>query len=249
MREELIFHQEKEPETEPTKYEFFPYEAERRDIFNYSKAIAEYLRSENIPNLVIIDRSSRPLYIGVMEYLRNKYPDEKMPNINFMNPKGFKAREDLTPNDIQEIIADCDWKGDISEPSHKVRSQDDILKEFGETYKNLMEDKDKPVLVFDTCLHTGNTISPVKKTLELSGFSDVRIGTITPTREGSKVSSDFYITTRRPENGCYPFDRDRMIEKTFDHVYSRRTDDTEKRNRSIKLREEIKKIMEGFLAR
>jgi hypothetical protein len=68
-------------ETEPQNYEFFHYPDERRELFNFSKAIAEYLRSEGISNLIIIDRSSRPLYIGVREYLRSRNPNEKMQNI------------------------------------------------------------------------------------------------------------------------------------------------------------------------
>jgi len=82
------------------KYEFFPYADERQEVFEYSKKIAEYLREEKVPNLVIIDRSSRPLYIGVREYLKAKYPDEDIANVYFMNPKGFKAREDLKPKKL-----------------------------------------------------------------------------------------------------------------------------------------------------
>jgi hypothetical protein len=75
------------------------------------------------------------------------------------------------------------------------------------------------------------------------GFTDVRIGSVNPAEEGSSVQTDFYITHRRPEKGCYPFDRDRMIEKTFEHVYSQRTQDIQKRRAGNQLREEIKRIM------
>lgn len=232
-----------ESEQQPD-YEFFQYANEREELFYYSKSIAEYLRSENIPNLVIIDRSSRPLYVGVKEYLHAQYPEEKIPDIYFMNPKGFKAREDLTPEEVEEILDDCAWKNDAEENPHQVRTREEIMREFQDTYKKLMKDKDQPMLVFDTCIHSGGSLGPVKKVLDDSGFSDVRIGAVNPSEEGSKVKTDFYITTRRPEMGCYPFDRDRIIEKTFDHVYSKTTTDQHKRERSIRLRQEIKKIMQ-----
>lgn len=237
---------------ERKEYKFFEEEKERKEIFEYSKKIAEYLRKGNIPNLVVIDRSSRPLYIGVKEYLDKKYPDEKMANIYFMNPKGFKAKEEMTEYEIEEIIDDCAWKQDVSESPEQVRSKGEILKELEETYKKLMLDKDKPLLIFDTCIHSGDSLAPVKKTLKELGFSDIRIGAINPSDRGSKVKTDFYVTKQEPEKGCYPFGRDRIIEKTFNHVYSQRTEDSgdsRKRERSIELRREIKDIMQDYLAK
>jgi hypothetical protein len=237
-------------EAEPQKsYEFFDDRKERLEVFNYSKKIAEYLRSKKVPNLVIIDRSSRPLYVGVREYLQTKYPDEKMPNIYFMNPKGFKAKEDLSPDEIREIVDDCEWKEDLVESPQKVRSQADIMQEFKDVYKKLMEDKERPVLVFDTCIHSGGSLSPVKKIMGEAGFSNIIIGSVNPSDKEAKIQSDFFITTKRPEKGCYPFDRDRIIEKTFNHIYSKRTNDPEKRKKSLRLRKEIKEIMTDFLSR
>jgi hypothetical protein len=233
--------------TESEKYEFFDDEKERSELFEYSKKIAEYLKSENIPNLVIIDRSSRPLYVGVKEYLQSKYPDDKKPDIYFMNPKGFKAKENMTQEEIDGVIMDCAFKGDSWESSDQVRSKEEILKEVEDTYKKLMLDKEKPLLVFDTCIHSGKSLEPVKKALEEIGFSDLRIGAVNPADEHAKVKTDFYITKERPGKGCYPFDRDKIIEKTFDHVYSKKTDDPHKQEKSSRLRKEIRKIIGEFL--
>ena len=235
-----------EPAPRPKGYEFFNDSTERWELVKYSQKIAEYLRSEQIPNLVVIDRSSRPLYVGVQEYWRAEHPDEPRPNIYFMNPKGFKAREDLTPSEIQQIIDDCNWKDDADESRYQVRSQDEIMEEFQGTYKHLMEDKDKPVLIFDTCIHSGDSLASVKNAFDEAGFEDARIGAVNPS-ESRKVQTDFFITRQHPEKGCYPFDRDRMIEKTFDHVYSQPTNDPEKRERSVRLRQEIQRIMRESL--
>lgn len=116
-----------------------------------------------MPNLVIIDRSSRPLYVGVREYLQSRYPDEQMPDIYFMNPKGFKSKEQMTRSEIQEVILDYISKDDLRETPNQVRSEEEILKEFEDTYKHLMLDKEKPILIFDTCIHSGNSLEPVKE--------------------------------------------------------------------------------------
>ncbi len=170
-----------------------------------------------------------------------------MPNIYFMNPKGFKAREDLSPQEVEAIIMDCEWKGDVTENPKQVRPRKDIYEEFQQTYKQLLTDKEKPVLVFDTCLHTGNTLSPVKQMLEQQGFADIRIGSVNPTEVHAKVQSDFSITDQRPLKGCYPFDQDRLIEKTFDHVYSKGTDHVGKKATARELREEIKRIVKEHM--
>ncbi len=226
---------------------FFNDKSKRKEIFEFSAAVAEYLIKENVPNLVIIDRSARPLYVGVIEYLRNKFPQQKRPNIYFMNPKGFKSREELSPSEINEIIEDCEYKDDAVESPELIRSKEEILKEFDEVYSRLLKEKDKPVLIFDTCLHSGDSLAPVKEIFEEKGFADIRIGAVNPAPMDSKVDTDFYITTKLPINHCYPFDKDRIIEKTFNHIYSQRNDDQFKRRTSIALREEIKKIMQEYL--
>lgn len=230
-----------------SNYEFFDDEKEREELFEYSKTVAEHLRDGKFADLVLIDRSSRPLYVGVMEYWRRKYPKEKMPGIYFMNPKGFKAKEDLSEEEIAQIAMECAMKGDAEEVP-QARSREEIMKDLEDTYKLLFKDKEKPVLVFDSCIHSGKTLAPVKETLEAAGFTDLEIGSVNPTDSFSaKVKTDFYITSRRPEKGCYPFDRDRIIEKTFNRVYSQKNADPKARARAIRLREEIKKVMQEHL--
>jgi rhodanese-related sulfurtransferase len=201
---------------------FFHRRGAREQLVAYSKAVTEYLHEKGISNMVIMDRSSRPLYIGVREYWRDKYPEEKIPGIYFMNPKGFKDRTKLTEHELELIAEECEWKGDASEDPDQARTRESIVRELEDTYTALVADKEKPLLVFDSCIHTGDTLSPVLETLHDAGFSNVVVGSINQSDRHSKVKADFYITNSTPANGCYPFDEDRMIEKTFDHVYSKR---------------------------
>lgn len=233
---------------EPTEeYEFFQSETERKELFECCKDLTEHLHEYEIPNLVIIDRSSRPVYVGVMEYWRDKYPDEKMPGIYFMNPKGFKSKEKLTEEELAMVAEDCMLKGDLLEDHQKARTEAEIIAEVQETYQRLFEDRDKPLLVFDSCIHSGDTLSPVKDVLEKAGFTKMEIGSVNPSDRHSAVRADYFITRERPEKGCYPFDRDRLIEKTFDHVYSKRAENPRAAEVSRELREEIRRIMKEFL--
>jgi hypothetical protein len=226
------------------RYYFFEYQKDRVELASYCRKIVEYLHDNKISDLVIIDRSSRPVYIGVMEYWRKKYPNEKMPGIYFMNPKGFKSREALTEEELEEVQEDCNYKHDLDESSSQARSEAEIIKELEETYFNLVKDKDKTILIFDSCIHSGNTLAPLKEILEKAGFTDLRIGAINRSDRGSLVKTDFSITSDRPNKGCYPFDRDRMIEKTFDHVYSKKSRDPRSVALAIMLRREIKHIID-----
>ena len=223
-----------EQNEELKRYEFFADKESREELFKYCKVIAEYLRDEAVPNMIITDRSARPVYMGVHEYFRLRYPHEPVPSIYFVNPGGFKTREDFDSFKDSQI---------------SKRKEGDILEEFEHVYKNLVADKDKPVLLFDTCVHTGSTLEPVKRALDLEKFKDVRVGSVNPSDRGSVLKTDFSITRVVPERGCYPFDRDRMIIKEIDHVFSERTNDEEMRERSARLREEIKRIIDEHLKR
>lgn len=226
---------------------FFRYAEDRKEVFEFSKSIAEYIKENKIKDLVIIDRSSRPLYVGFMEYWKKVYPQEPMPKIFFVNPKGFKDKDTMDAEALIDVDMEAYRKDDITESIGSARSEKEILAEFEKAYPKLMADKNEPILVFDTCIHSGDSLYPVTQALKKLGFKDTKIGAVNPSPKEAKVSTDFFITKQDPEMGCYPYDRDRLIEKTFEHVYSKRTDDDEKRNMGIELRKEIKKIMEENL--
>lgn len=240
-----LFSEEFKGEKPP--FEFFTTQKERSELFRYCASIAEKLHRDDISNLVIVDRSARPVYIGVREYWRDKFPQEKMPGMYFLNPKGFKAKETLTDMEVADIAYESMEKDDIDEGMESVRSREEILAEFQKTYSALMRDKEKPVMVFDSCLHTGNTLEPVIESMKASGFDHLVVASVNPSEEGSKVSTDFYITTQRPEMGCYPFDRDRAINKVFSSATSARNTDPVASARARRLRREIAQVIKTEL--
>lgn len=123
-------------------YEFFQYSRERLQLFKYSRAVSEYLIKEKIPNLVLIDRSARPLYLGIKEYLRSTYPDQKIPNIYFVNPKGFKtSKKDLTKRELSQITGQCVETENTKNDPILIRKRRDVIKEFKQNYSRLVKDK------------------------------------------------------------------------------------------------------------
>ena len=248
--DELSAAGKREDESANPDYEIFIDPEKRKEVFEYSKALSEYLKSQSISDLVLIDLCIRPMYIGVMEYWKAKYPKEKMPNIFFVNPKGFKAEGDLTEEQIDNMSFASAFKEDDYE-SKKLRPKEQIEKEFQETYQQLLEDKDKSVMIFDTCSHTGDSIAPVKEMFDKNGFKDLKIGTINRPDDESKIKADFSINDKDHheygEENCYPFFLDLMIQKTFDHVYSKVSDDPNHRKIATLLRREIKRVMKEEL--
>ncbi len=224
-------------------YEFFRTEEERDELVFYCTEVAKFLYENKIPDIIIVDRSSRPLYVGLTEFWKRAYPDEPLPNIYFMNPKGFNSKENASPGYAKNVAANAIVNGDAYEDADQVRPEAEIKKELKERYFKLMKDKDKPVLVFDSCLHTGNTLAPVIDTLESLGFSNLLVGSVNPSDRQSIIQTDFYITQFIPTKTCYPFDQDRMIEKTFDHVFSKVNPDPHQRTVARRLRDEIREIM------
>lgn len=243
-----VFGNDRETREANTGYKFFQFEQERDELYRYSEALTRYLHDSDIADLVIIDRSSRPVYVGVLECWKALYPDEKRPGIFFLNPKGFQATADMTSDELGQKVIECLVKDDHVNMPEKPRGNAEIDEEFAKVYSKLMKDKSRPILVFDSCIHSGNSLSPVQESMERLGFDDVRIGAINPADSHSIVKTDFYITRERPEKGCYPFDRDRLIEKTFDHVYSSKTDDRMKARAARALRVEIRGIIKDKLA-
>lgn len=233
-------------------YEFYPDPAERQELVEISEKTADYLHDNEIRNFILLDRSARPAYIGVKEVWKKKYPDKPLPDIYFVNPTGFMNDKDaLAPGMTglpkgMEIMFDGQRKGnDVGDAFTEPRPQEDIEKDFTETYKRLTENRDQPTLLFDTCVHSGDSLRPVQTTLQNLGFNELKVGVVGEDMNTSDIKPDFIAVQGTPLGVCYPFDRDRMVERRFDSVTSRPTTDTISRERGIALRNEIRSIVTG----
>jgi hypothetical protein len=213
---------------------------EQKEVFEFSRKLAEYIRTEKIKNIVFMDRSARPAYIGARMYLKKRYPEESQPGYFFVNPDGFKTEQSADQADGIDNVWDM-------LAGNTPRTSEEISQEFQARYGRLLEQKDAPLLLFDTCMHSGDSIRPVLEEFKDNGFSDVRIGLANPPEhDQSGVDVDWSLTRTKTMKECYPYDRDVIVKKGMDSVSTKLNDCKEDRAFSLQIRKEIKKIMENY---
>lgn len=239
------------PETaERNSYEFFPNQEARQELMAICSKLADYAHDNTIKNLVIVDRSARLAYIGVKDLWKQRYPDDAMPDIYFVNPTGFINKEQAnqdTDGSLQSLgekimMESLFNENDVGDPTTDTKTQQAIEQEFGQTYQRLMPQKDQATLLFDTCIHEGDTIKPLHDTLQNIGFTDIKVGVVGNDRNTSTIQPDFIAVEGVPLGICHPFDKDKMIERRFDSVTSRPTINLDPKERSIRLRKELHRI-------
>ena len=217
----------------------------RRELYQYCKRVTEYLHKHKVPSLVLLDRAARPLAAGVRECWINTYADQPVPHMYFVNPYGFKTAKDLTKVDILKQIVPGITGEDPPPLPDATRTQEDIQKEFVKSYPQLLHDKSKPVLLFDSCIHSGGTLLPVKNILRQLGFTDVRVGAVEDAPSSASMSLDLFMREEgdQPAGECHPFGHDKLVKKTYNKVHSDRNTDPTAIIRAKQLREEIKHIV------
>lgn len=238
MNEQKKLHQ-------PPPYRFFDTKDTRQELYTHCKRIGDYLHKNRVPSVLFLDRSARPAATGVREYWHAMYADQKLPNMYFINANGLKTKKQITVRDILKQRLQTTNEPTTSLPTED-RTSEVIKQEFREAYPQLMRDKDKPLLVFDTCIHSGETVLPVKELLRQLGFKDVRVGTIEDPPTQSVISADFYMREEgdAPAGLCRPFGHESSVHKTYDNVRSTRVNDPQAREQAQALRKEIQRIMQ-----
>lgn len=154
--------------------------------------ISEYCYENNIKDIILIDRSARLAYIGIKEYYTHKYWDQKRPNIYFINP--------------EKIIRDDDLKCQF-------------INKFKNT--NMINNKKDPILVFDTCMHTWNTMLDVITFLWDIWFTNIK-GWVWHTKGSYLMDVDLTICKWWLVNHCYPFwypKRTECLDKNSDSLF------------------------------
>jgi len=222
--EELRLNKNKEEKEKEDnqEYKFFPDAESRDDLFYFTQKVAEYLKENKIKNLILIDRAIRPIYVGLQEYWKAKYPYQEKFKIYFINPWGIENKEDLSDSDLKSLyqktienLDDLDILNN-SEP----RSKEEIEKEFREKFSQLIKEKDEPLLILDACLHEGVTISKVKDFFRNEGFSKIFTGVLNLHSQESKFEPDFYlkIPEEKDFKKCFPFGDEILVAKTLKSV-------------------------------
>lgn len=219
-------------------FEYFDHPRIRHTVYEFSKELTTYLEKNDIKNILFIDRGARPAWVGVDEYWKEHYPDKQRPDIFFTNPDAFDPK-------LKDVIDKTNFLATILGGSLNVDAIEDAVapqaEEFSRVYEQLMEEKDQPLVLFDTCSHSGKTIIPILAVLGQLGFSDVRVLTAYPPNLHSPIRTDADLHKSVKMHTCYPFGVDSLIEKG-DGITSDRGSDSG-RAKGIMLRHEIREIV------
>lgn len=219
------------------------------DLVKTCSNIAEYTHDEGIKSILLLDRATRPAYLGIREAWQRKYPDEDRPSMHFINPTGFvdirtglgwdkenrmlkgqviKKRGDNKLNQTDSFFATS-------------RTKSAIQGDFINTFPNLIKNKNESLLVLDTCIHSGDSVRPVLNTLDSLGFSDVHFGVVDNRHNYSELQPDaeFGVGTALT---CYPFLVDTMTNRSFGSVVSTKSPFPERVQMARELRQEASEI-------
>ncbi len=208
----------------------------REDIFIYSKGVAEYALARGIRNIVFMDRAARPAWVGVDEYWEKKLKDKPKPGFYFINSDAFITRE------FSNWVARNPRTKEKKVKSNFKLSDREVLNQLEYKYKPLLKFKDKPVLLFDTCAHTGDTLLSVKRMFEMAGFSDVRTATASEPERYSGVKSVINFSDANLKI-CNPFGLERSVEEDPMSVSSVPVDKEKEKTDSIDMRRDIRNII------
>jgi transcriptional regulator with XRE-family HTH domain len=229
-------------------YEYFKHAEQRNDIYQFSKELSNYLHNEKIPNMIMLDRSPRPLWVGIDEYWKIHYKNEPRPNIYFINPDGFdsitraKQQNNLSQKEIflDHMMFASTGESIIINKAKEIEENTRV--QFEQAYSKLEKNKTEPLVVFDNCLHSGRTIIPVIHYLKKYGYEDLRIviGETSSNRSNIRVDKDF--TDKVKFISCRAFGGDFGVQKDDENVYSS-YDENADRSKVISSREEIRRIV------
>lgn len=226
-------------------YEYFWKPEKRQDIYQFSRGVTKYLHDEKIPNIILLDRSPRPFWVGIDEYWKENYKKEKRPNIYFMNPDGFdavqKAINDHPNSMFDSLIFAATGESEILKSLGLYEKK--IEDELKQVYSKLEKDKEKPLAVFDNCIHSGRTIAPILHYLEKYGYKDIRVVIGETSNDISPINIHKDFTNRVQLISCGAFGRDFGVTKEEDSIVSK-YDDKADRERVVKSREEIRRIVQ-----
>jgi hypothetical protein len=206
-----------EPEAEKPKEvsesKFMKYSGHPEDVYESSINLANYLKENKIPNVMFLDRSARQAYVGLKEAWKKVGEDEIAPTIYFINPKELRGEEDFS-----------DYKG-----------------EFNRKFKHL--NREEAILVYDACIHSGDSLFATKAFLESLGFTDVKVGATSTDKSFSEEREkelDLIALDHRAHAGCHPFGHPLYVEHDEGHIVSQRVDSKTQRNRAIMEKQRIK---------
>lgn len=198
----------------------FKSQFDRLRISIVAEALTTYIEDNGIKNLVLVDRAARPAFHAVRAVWQQKHPGEKMPfTVYFVNPRGFLTDGDLKakPGGVSKVTEEL-FKGLRSDDRPEMpapKSQADVEKDFKASYGRLVDHKEDATLVYDNCIHRGDSITPIQRTLSGVGFTDVKVGVAADQTNTSGIVPDFIAIENHKTPVCGVFGSDTAVRKPF----------------------------------
>ncbi len=117
----------------------------------------------------------------------------------------------------------------------------DLLK----TYPILFGNIGRHVLLFDTCIHSGDSIKPILEFLTELGL-DVRVGIVSSEKIYTNIYVDLKINDGTLSGGCNPFDKDRLVQKSYESVHGLKNEKASQILKSNQIRQEIRHAVSDY---
>lgn len=249
--------------------EFFN-KGEKNDLIIIGKRLATYLHDNNIHRIAFLDASARTAYICLMEAWKRLYPNEEIPEIYFVNPLGFNTSEEINsfvdldgkghlmprimaiaakqiPDDLSSSEQKSFFQDKVGNIMYSLRSRSrsDVKEELKQHYRRLMNDTDSPLMLFDTCMHSGMSMDVIVKGFRSAGMKNIQIGLASHSDNYSGMMPSF-VALDHAHGSCYPFSFEKLVEKTLKSVMSQKVERAAENEKAIQqgreVRETIKKI-------
>lgn len=208
------------PKEDNSEALFLKNQQEREDVFTASFNLAKYLKEQKIANVMFLDKSARQAYVG-LKAAWEKITDSSQPlNLYFINPQDLREEDNFSYYE----------------------------KEFRRVYKNI--NPEEPLLLYDACVHNGETLLATQKFFNYLGFRKVHLAvtSVGPDVSQAVVEQLALICLDKPAvAGCHPFGHPWYIEHDSGRILSKKVDSKTQRQRAKTEKGRIKDVFDNNL--
>lgn len=185
-----------------------PFQDERY-MYEGIRGVSDYCYQQRINNIVLIDKSARPLWAGISQYWDLAYSGNQKPRIQFINPSLFRrtVKNSKTPSDLSAAL-------------HEAANE--LVAQLQSSRSPLLVDRDHPLLLVDSCMHSGKSVYLTKRVMGIAGFSDVRAGVINTTLvPDSEITPEVIATDSILATRCFrPSAEETLVKDAEYSIYS-----------------------------
>lgn len=228
-------------------YDIFRSPKERRDLYLVGRNMSEYVREEGVKAVYFMDRSARPAHVAMKTYWNIYFPESPIPHIGFLNPRGFVSQEDVDKGIVFPMTYTFNDRSaqNSREALEDIRPESEIVNDLrGELIAKDLHDQ--LILLFDTCVHSGESVRPMIDKFRKAGADNVKFGVVSANENMSGIRPDFTVMDKAPTAVCYPFGRDPLTTKIYGDIHNASNVTPRNSQYARLLREEIKMAVEEF---